>query len=317
MSKRRTFLQSTVAGALSACSYSAFAHTKLTGSEIMMPVDTRNDRGGWLKPAVAPVQIKGFKLGEGLPKLIASTTANTPEGFLKQVEIYANTAGLDCVDMRPDYIGKISGKDFAELTKKAYPLAKQLGVEVSLRDKYEGGARIVPDDEYDVWWTEFFENGGKADFVDLEMFRDIKVVRKGIKMAHERGIKVMISDHEFGWTPSEDDMIRRLIAMEKEGSDILKLAAWAHNFDDCLRLMSATWKYRRYYGNKPLVTMSMGAIGCLSRVTGEFSGSDMTFVIVGDKGSAPGQFPIKDAQQIINDLHATMTTKSAQKRTDR
>lgn len=136
-------------------------------------------------------------------------------------------------------------------------------------------------------------------------------------MAHERGIKVMISDHEFGWTPSEDDMIRRLIAMEKEGSDILKLAAWAHNFDDCLRLMSATWKYRRYYGNKPLVTMSMGAIGCLSRVTGEFSGSDMTFVIVGDKGSVPGQFPIKDAQQIINDLHATMTTKSAQKRTDR
>lgn len=130
MSKRRTFLQSTVAGALSACSYSAFAHTKLTGSEIMMPVDTRNDRGGWLKPAVSPVQIKGFKLGEGLPKLIASTTANTPEGFLKQVEIYANTAGLDCVDMRPDYIGKISGKEFAELTKKAYPLAKQLGVEL-------------------------------------------------------------------------------------------------------------------------------------------------------------------------------------------
>ena len=103
----------------------------------------------------------------------------------------------------------------------------------------------------------------------------------------------MFSDHEFKWTPSEDEIIRRLLMQEKEGSDILKLAVMAHNTGDALRLMSATWKVRNYYSGKPMLTMAMGRWGVLSRATGEFTGSDLTFAMVGGIPSAPGQIPYK------------------------
>lgn len=317
METRRTMLKSMTAGALGALVAPAFAHTDLNSGMKMMPVDTRNVRGGWELPARNYVQVKDVKIGQGLPKTIASTTAKTPEAFLEQISYYATLPGLDCVDIRPDYLPVMSGKAFADLMQEGYKRAGHLGVEVSLRDKLEGGGRQYSDAEADKFWTDYLTNGGQADFCDFEMFRDIKSIRKLVGIAHERGMKVMLSDHEFGWTPSEDDMLRRLLFLEKEGSDILKMAVWANNMEDCLRLMSVTWKYHNYYGTHPLCTMAMGPIGCLSRVTGQFTGNDLTFVIAGKSGSAPGQFPLNDVLAMMKMFQSTMQSKAAQTRTDK
>jgi 3-dehydroquinate dehydratase len=98
---------------------------------------------------------------------------------------------------------------------------------------------------------------------------------------------------------------------EKEGSDILKLAVMAHNTGDALRLMSATWKVRNYYSGKPMLTMAMGRWGVLSRATGEFTGSDLTFAMVGGIPSAPGQIPYKDVKKVMDILHDAMYPKGA------
>lgn len=52
----------------------------------------------------------------------------------------------------------------------------------------------------------------------------------------------------------------------------------------------------------PLVTMSMGQLGVISRITGELTGSAMTFASV-QKASAPGQINVSDMQMLLEAIH--------------
>ena len=45
----------------------------MKGNEKMMPVDTLNHEPSWDKEPVEVLEIKGVRIGEGRPKIIAST----------------------------------------------------------------------------------------------------------------------------------------------------------------------------------------------------------------------------------------------------
>ncbi len=49
----------------------------------------------------------------------------------------------------------------------------------------------------------------------------------------------------------------------------------------------------------PLITMSMGALGAITRLAGGLFGSAVTFA-VGRQSSAPGQIPIEDVQTVLS-----------------
>jgi len=69
--------------------------------------------------------------------------------------------------------------------------------------------------------------------------------------------------------------------------------------DDVLTLLSATAE-RAKVSKTPLITMSMGSLGAVSRVCGELTGSCLTFGTLG-KASAPGQI---GAEELIGILEA-------------
>ena len=69
---------------------------------------------------------------------------------------------------------------------------------------------------------------------------------------------------------------------------------------DVLRLMSMTEEKNRQ-APCPLVTMAMGDLGRISRVSGKLTGSAMTFGTVGG-ASAPGQLPVEDLRRIIGTI---------------
>lgn len=52
----------------------------------------------------------------------------------------------------------------------------------------------------------------------------------------------------------------------------------------------------------PILTMSMGQLGVVSRVTGDSFGSCATFGAVGQT-SAPGQIPVNDLHTVLHILH--------------
>ena len=310
MTDRRSFLMSGAAGLLTAAAGAASAGTILKGDEKMMPADTRNTRGGWKAPERKIVQIKNCRIGEGAPKIIASTTARSVPAFLQQMKEYAQMPELDVIEWRVDFLGELTGREFADISRDAYKLAGEKPVLLTFRDKLDGGARHVDDDWYGEFYAEIIKRGS-FDWIDFEEFRDKEMEKELVKKAKAKKKVVMFSDHEFGWTPSEDEMIRRLLLQDAMGSDILKLAVMEHDTGDALRLMSATWKVKNYFCGKPLLTMAMGRWGVLTRACGEFTGSDLTFAMVGGVPSAPGQIPYKDAYQTMQVLHKAMYPQGA------
>lgn len=77
------------------------------------------------------------------------------------------------------------------------------------------------------------------------------------------------------------------------------------NRKDVLRLLEATVEVKEQLKDYPVITMSMGKTGMISRLTGQFSGSCVTFATAG-KASAPGQLPLDDAVMMLNKISESM-----------
>ena len=97
-------------------------------------------------------------------------------------------------------------------------------------------------------------------------------------------------------------MSRRLIRMEELGADILKLAVMPKEKSDLFRLLEVTQQVSNC-SRRPVITMSMGKIGVLSRICGEITGSALTFA-AGRSASAPGQIPAEKMRSLLEELHS-------------
>ena len=72
--------------------------------------------------------------------------------------------------------------------------------------------------------------------------------------------------------------------------------------------MTLTNEVREKYPDLPVVTMSMGGLGVLSRIGGELSGSCITFGAYGAV-SAPGQLQADELGDILDTIHKSMSGK--------
>jgi len=136
---------------------------------------------------------------------------------------------------------------------------------------------------------------GNIDIVDIELCNGTEFIKIIKERAAGNNVKVILSYHNFKETPSEAFIYAKLVEEQNAGADIAKLAVMPHNYADVLTLLSATNRARSERVQVPLVTISMGEEGAISRLAGGLFGSDITFAI-GLEASAPGQIPIKDLQ---------------------
>jgi 3-dehydroquinate dehydratase-1 len=95
-------------------------------------------------------------------------------------------------------------------------------------------------------------------------------------------------------------MLETLLRSEREGADVAKLAVMPRSPSDVLRLLDTTLQANAAL-RIPLITMSMGSLGAVSRVCGWQYGSSVTFA-VGHQVSAPGQIPIAALRGAIGAL---------------
>ena len=123
-----------------------------------------------------------------------------------------------------------------------------------------------------------------------------------IKLAKERQVKIIMSNHDFEKTPSKDEMISRLVRMQQLGADVVKLAVMPNSVEDLKTLLAATMEMNVNHSDTPVVTMSMGKLGEFSRISGEIFGSAFTFGAVGQV-SAPGQIQVKELNNLLDLLH--------------
>ena len=105
----------------------------------------------------------------------------------------------------------------------------------------------------------------------------------------------------FQRTPTLEFLAERFDQAQRLGADVAKVAVMPHGMEDVLTLLTATLQASQRLAI-PVVSMSMGALGSVTRLCGWTFGSAMTFA-VGESSSAPGQMPIADIDAGLAVLH--------------
>ncbi len=142
---------------------------------------------------------------------------------------------------------------------------------------------------------------GDIDIVDIELSSGVDFVDSIKKIMEQTQSRLILSYHNFEKTPSEEFIVDKLVQAEEMGADIAKVAVMPENNRDVLTLMSATDRARTTQLRIPMVTMSMGPLGAVTRLVGGQFGSDITFA-TGAVSSAPGQLAIADVRMVMDIL---------------
>ncbi|MDC5039444.1 type I 3-dehydroquinate dehydratase [Acinetobacter baumannii] len=236
-------------------------------------------------------------------KTIVPITAQTKEQALTQAQVIANTADADLAEFRIDLLSFAS--DTKQVIALGHELKKILGNKpmiATIRTKNEGGQLEISDADYGKTYQAYLKNPF-MDWLDVEMFRDQKVVSEIVQKAHQKKVLVVMSNHDFQKTPSQDEIEKRLLKQDQMGADVLKIAVMPKSKQDVFTLMNATLKVSQQT-TKPLLTMSMGQLGTISRVATANMGGSYSFGMIG-QASAPGQIDVTKLKQILQTVQPT------------
>lgn len=244
------------------------------------------------------VTVGNVTLGEGRPKIIVPLVGKTADSILEAAE-QARDLDCDLIEWRIDFYEEVETPQKVATLSHQVKQAVQKPLLVTFRTKKEGGELELPDDQYFAIYKEVLTQGA-ADLLDLELFMPAEEVAATIELAHENGVKVVMCNHDFDATPSQEEIVRRLSLMEEKGADICKIAVMPQSNKDVLTLLAATAEMKEK-ATRPLITMSMGALGMVSRVSGEAFGSAATFGAA-KQASAPGQVPVSVLREILATL---------------
>ena len=209
------------------------------------------------------------------------------------------------IEWRVDWFDDVfTTKKVLETAKALRDVLKDIPILLTFRTSKEGGEKEISVSDY-VALNIAAAQSGYVDLIDVEAFTGDDVVKTIIDAAHEAGVKVIASNHDFFKTPEKDEIIRRLRMMQDFGADIPKIAVMPTCKQDVLTLLSATLEMSEKYADRPIITMSMAGPGVVSRLTGETFGSALTFGAA-SKVSAPGQIGVNELKQVLDIIHSSL-----------
>lgn len=218
------------------------------------------------------VEVRGVRIGEGIPKICVPIVGTTRDEILAAAKSFESVK-KDVVEWRADWFNGVF--DFAQVEAVMTELRQVLGntpVLFILPDRQRGRRKAIEPAAY-AELNKRAAATGLIDLVDVEAFTGDEVVRDIIESAHESGVVVVASNHDFEKTPEKDEIVRRLRKMQELGADIPKIAVMPQSRKDVLTLLSATEEMASKYADRPIITMSMSATGLISRLCGECFGS--------------------------------------------
>lgn len=244
------------------------------------------------------IEVRGRILSGGQPPLVC-----TPLVGRSRDDILGETTRVlakkpDLLEWRVDFFEGIGAAgQVIEVTRGIRQLAGDTPVLFTRRSIREGGEPILLSEEQVVALYEAVCADGSVDLIDFEMSNDPDHVRRLREVSRRHGIRMVMSYHNFHETPGLEFIRQRFEQAQGQQADIGKVAVMPNTPDDVLTLLNATLQATQTLAI-PLISMSMGGYGSLSRLFGWVFGSTVTFA-VGDRSSAPGQVPIEDLNTVI------------------
>ena len=229
------------------------------------------------------VKVRNVEFGTGRPKIAVPITGKSSDDIIKQAETIMSSDNADLIEWRIDFFDQVEDAEkLVETAKKLRQVMGEMPLLTTFRTHFEGGVKELSEEEYfDICRVLIKEKA--TDLLDLELFRKTSKLKEIIAEAHETS-----------------ELERRLTLMKTYGADIAKIAVMPNSARDVLNLLLAT-DNMKYKLNCPLITMAMGDLGKVTRISGEVFGSCLTFGTVGD-ASAPGQIESTNLKGILNTL---------------
>lgn len=250
------------------------------------------------------VQIQNLQIGSGMPKICVPLTKTTREDLLSEAEA-VKAAAPDLAEWRADFYEDLFQiKEMLDTLEKIAEILAPIPVLFTIRTRNEGGNVSISAEDYAEINLQAAMSQ-KAALVDVEVFGEEEKKYVLIQKIQATGTKVIASSHNFVETEKRNVLLERFCKMRESNADILKMAVMPQTEEDVTAIMQVTREMTKYYTEKPVVSMSMGALGAVSRIQGEDFGSAITFATVG-AASAPGQYPIRVLREKMHEYHRSL-----------
>lgn len=236
------------------------------------------------------------------PYICVPITGKEEEEILQQLEKIVPQSP-DLIEWRADFFAHLDNVELILRLVNEIKAKTDIPLLFTIRAEHEGGEKISLTEEEKVHIICEVCRKTSVDFVDFETSNKEHSVQAISEVSKEYHKLLILSYHNFSETPDNGELIERAKQAETLGANIAKFAVMPNSKEDVFRLLEVTRKLDQIL-DIPVITMSMGDTGALSRIIGWAYGSIVTFG-VGVESSAPGQIPVgklRDAIKQTKDL---------------
>ncbi|MCR5452603.1 MAG: type I 3-dehydroquinate dehydratase [Lachnospiraceae bacterium] len=246
-----------------------------------------------------PIIVKGIIIDNEAPLVCVPVTDAQQIGIIDSAKRLRD-AGVKCIEWRADfYEDLLDSEKLRDTLEMLRDITGEIVLIVTVRTRPQGGNIDLTSDGLSRLLIEI-ATAHCADFIDMEYFNFERPLTL-IGQLHEKGAFVIASWHDFNKTPEETEMMALLSEMKGGDPDIVKLAVMPGQKKDVFSLMKVVSEFKEIE-KIPVIAMSMGQTGAVSRIVGEAFGSCITFGKGKDK-SAPGQIDFEKLSLVTKRIH--------------
>ncbi|MBP3326907.1 MAG: type I 3-dehydroquinate dehydratase [Coprococcus sp.] len=247
------------------------------------------------------VNVKNVAIGQGMTKVCVPVVAATDYDVDYQIRLISKSK-TDIVEFRADCYENCLDEDALMATlKKIHEKLGKYPIIFTFRTKSEGGEQEATISQYENMLMKAIDSG-YIDLVDVEYFSGQDVVERITAEAHNKGVYVISSNHDFKTTIPMEQIVGRYKDMIATGADIAKIAMMPEDGSQVVDMMQAAKELQESGNETPLIVISMGELGVETRTTGEMYGNSVSFATAGIP-SAPGQIDVEALRSQLEMIH--------------
>lgn len=192
----------------------------------------------------------------------------------------------DIIEWRADYLPK---EAILQVAPAIFEKFAGRELVFTLRTHSEGGEIDLSPEEY-IHLIKEVAQFYQPDYIDFEYYSYKDVFEEMLDFPN-----LVLSYHNFQETP--ENMMEILSELTILNPKLVKVAVMAHTEQDVLDLMNYTRGFKTLNPEQEYVTISMGKVGKISRITADVTGSSWSFASL-DEVSAPGQISLASMKKI-------------------
>ena len=237
--------------------------------------------------------IRNQQIGQGQPKICVPITGKTLDRVLESAES-AVAQGAELLEWRADgYQGEL-----LPVLQQLRQAAGEIPLLITLRSIREGGVADLSWEDYERFYRQVADSG-LADLADIEYSWGEEQILPLIHDLREKNLAVIVSRHFWDGMPESGELLMLYQRMSFVGGDFRKVAVMPRNAEDVLRLFRVSMKAQQTDPARPVISIGMGALGKITRMSGELFSSAVTYAS-DQKATAPGQIPVAEMKIILD-----------------